>query len=47
MLASAFAIVEALTYFAGYPEDLQARVPELFAKGRLGAMLERLPPVGV
>ncbi len=31
--------MEALKYFAGYPEHLQARVRELIDQGRLGAVL--------
>ena len=31
--------MEALKYFAGYPEHLQARVRELIEQGRLGALL--------
>jgi hypothetical protein len=31
--------MEALKYLAGYPQHLQARVHELIAQGRLGAML--------
>jgi hypothetical protein len=32
-------LMETLKYLVGYPQHLQARVHELIAQGRLGAML--------
>ena len=37
-------LMEPLTYLAGYPHDLQARVRALIEQGRLGTMLaDRYP----